>query len=240
MTDNYSPTSPVYKPDHSPIQIASDEEEESRANMSPAPLEISVVTPARNIFVSDNSDSDIDFEWETEGKNILTEYLNTGKLPSRLHGVYLYPQDYHVHGHTWTEYPDEPCSPHCMIPARADKSFAKFYLSNRLCQKHNSSLTGPWIYLSNRFSTLPKLYKCPEICHFLTLLNQKVRPNHEIRNALIACKLVENQHGFTLIIRVDVFLVNDPFAIKSWYQSYNLEDMPSFTARLHYYVQRDC
>ena len=126
-----------------------------------------------------------------------------------------------------------------MIPARADKSFAKFYLSNRLCQIHNSSLTGPWIYLSNRISTLPRLYKCPGICHFLTLLNQKVRPNYEIRDALIACQLIENQHVFTLIIRVDVFLVNDPFAIKSWYQSYNLDDMPSFTARLHYYVQRD-
>ena len=48
-----------------------------------------------------------------------------------------------------------------------------------------------------------------------------------------------NQHVFTLIIRVDVFLVNDPFAIKSWYQSYNLHGMPSFTARLYYYVQRD-
>ena len=153
--------------------------------------------------------------------------------------VYIYtPKDYHVHNHTWTEYPDEPCSPHCMIPTRADKSFAKFYLSNRLCQKHNSSLTGPWIYLSNRFSTLPKLYKCPEICHFLTLLNQKLRPNHEISDALIACQLVENQYVFALIIRIDVFLVNDPFSIKHWHQSYNLDDMPSFTAKLHYYLQR--
>ena len=35
-----------------------------------------------------------------------------------------------------------------------------------LCQKHNSSLTGPWIYLSNRFSTLPKLYECPRDMSF--------------------------------------------------------------------------
>ena len=82
---------------------------------------------------------------EVEGKNILTEYLNTGNLPTRLHGVYLYPQDYHVHGHSWNEYPDEPYSPHCMIPATADKSFAKFYFSNRLCQKNNSSLTGAMV-----------------------------------------------------------------------------------------------
>ena len=135
VTDNYSPASPVYDPDHSPIQIDSDEEEGSRASMSPAPLDIPIVTPASDIFDTDNSDSDLDFEGEVEGKNILTEYLNTGKLPTRLHGVYLYPQDYHVHGHSWNEYPDEPYSPHCMIPATADKSFAKFYLSNRLCQK---------------------------------------------------------------------------------------------------------
>ena len=93
VTDNYSPTSSVYNPDHSPIQIDSDddEKEESRASMSPAPLDIPIVTPASDIFDTDNSDSDLDFEGETEGKNILTEYLNTGKLPTRLHGVYLYP-----------------------------------------------------------------------------------------------------------------------------------------------------
>ena len=59
VTDNYSPASPVYNPDHSPIQIDSDEEEvESRAGMSPAPLDIPIVTPANDIFESDNSDSD--------------------------------------------------------------------------------------------------------------------------------------------------------------------------------------
>ena len=55
-------------------------------------IDIPIVTPANDIFESDNSDSDLDFEGETEGKNILTEYLNTGKLPTRLHGVYLYPK----------------------------------------------------------------------------------------------------------------------------------------------------
>ena len=63
--------------------------------------------------------------------------------------------------------------------------------------------------------------------------------NHQIRDSLIACQLVENQHVFTLIIRLDVFLINDPFTLKSWHQSYNLDDMPSFTAKLHYYLQRD-
>ena len=66
VTDDYSPASPVYSPDHSPIQIDSDEEEvESRASMAPAPLDIPIVTPANDIFESDNSDSDLDFEGET-------------------------------------------------------------------------------------------------------------------------------------------------------------------------------
>ena len=216
VTDNYSPASPVYSPD--PIQIDSDEEEvESRVSMSPAPFDVPIVTPASDIFASDFSDSDLEFEGESDGKNILSDYLTTGKLPIKMHGVDIYPQSYHVHNHTWSEYSDEPCSPHCIIPNRTDKSFAKFYLNNSLCQKHNSNLTGPWIYL----------------------LNQKIKANHQIRYSLIACQLVENQHVFTLIIRLDVFLINDPFTLKSWHQSYNLDDMPSFTAKLHYYIQRD-
>ena len=51
MNDNYSPASPVYSPDHSPIQIDSDEEEvESRASMPPAPLDIPIATPANDIY----------------------------------------------------------------------------------------------------------------------------------------------------------------------------------------------
>ena len=58
----------MYDPDHSPIQIDSDEEEGSRASMSPAPLDIPIVTLASDIFDTDNSDSDLDFEGEDEGK----------------------------------------------------------------------------------------------------------------------------------------------------------------------------
>ena len=69
VTDNYSPTSPVCNPDHSPIQIDSDEEEsESRASMSPAPLDIPTVPPASDIFDTDNSDSDLDFEGRLRAK----------------------------------------------------------------------------------------------------------------------------------------------------------------------------
>ena len=60
VTDNYSPASPVYSPE--PIQIDSDEEEESRVSISPTPLDVPIVTPASDIFASDFSDSDLEFE----------------------------------------------------------------------------------------------------------------------------------------------------------------------------------
>ena len=69
VTDNYSPASPVYSPE--PIQVDSDEEgEESRVSISPAPLDVPIVTPASDIFASDFSDSDMEFEGESDGKNI--------------------------------------------------------------------------------------------------------------------------------------------------------------------------
>ena len=52
---------------------------------------MSPVTPASDIFASDFSDSDLDFEGESDGKNILSDYLTTGKLPIKMHGVDIYP-----------------------------------------------------------------------------------------------------------------------------------------------------
>ena len=218
--------------------IDSDEEEPGR---SPAQLDIPIITPANEIFDSDNLDSDLDFQGEAEAKNIIGEFYNAGKLPARLHGVLLFPQDYNVHGYSWNEYPDEPCSPHCVIPNRADKGFAKFYLKHSLCQKHHATLVGkgPWLYLSNRISTLHKVYKCPEICQFISLIHQKTRPDHMIRNSLIACQITESQHMYTLIIRADIYLVNNPFEIKSWCHTYKLDDMVQSASKIHFNVQKD-
>ena len=67
-------------------------------------------------------------------------------MPIKLHGVYIFPQATNLHELTWEEYPNEPCADHCVIPAKTDKSFAKFYLTHSLCLKHKSSLAimGPW------------------------------------------------------------------------------------------------
>ena len=122
-----------------------------------------------------NSDSDQELESEAETISLVGDYLNRGKLPVKMDGVYVFPQPSHVHNLTLDEYPFEPCSNHCVMPEGTDKPLAKFYLTHSLCVKHRSSLTntGPWIYLSNRASTLPKLQKSPQISNFLSLLHGK-------------------------------------------------------------------
>ena len=61
-------------------------------------------------------------------------------------------------------------------------------------------------------------------------LNQRC-PNSMPACGESACFYINNKDN--------VFLVNDPFSIKSWHQSFNLDDMPSFTTKLHYHLQRD-
>ena len=130
----------------------------------------------------------------------------------------------------WNEYPFEPCSDYCVMPCKSDKSFARFYLTHSLCLKHRSSLTtmGPWLYLSNRISTLPKVHKSPQILYFITLLHQKLRGDRRVKDFLVACQLVEYHGSFTLLIRVDVYMTNNPLECKSWLQTYNVDNKFSF------------
>ena len=92
-------------------------------------------------------------------------YVNRQRILIQIKSVYLFPQDNNIHDLKWEEYLTEACSDHCVIPINRDKSFARFYLTQSLCLKHRSTITnlGPWLYLSNKVSTLPKLHKCPQI-----------------------------------------------------------------------------
>ena len=158
-----------------------------------------------------------------------------------MHGNYLFPQPYILHDLTWNEYPFEPCSDHCVMLCRSDKSFARFYLTHSLCLKHRSSLTtmGPWLYLNNRISTLPKVHKSPQILHFINLLHQKPRGDQRVKDYQVACQLVEHHGSFTLLIRVDVYMTNNPLECKSWLQTYNVDDKFSFGDKTHYYLYQD-
>ena len=206
----YSPTSPDYSPNYSP-------------SMSPDPIETdSSITPTTgsndiistrdcDMFDMSNTDSDQDLEGEAETISLVGDLLNRGKLPVKTAWDIYFPQPTHVHNLTWDEYPYEPCESHCVMPERTDKSIAKFYLTHSLCLKHRSSLTniGPWIYLSNRVTTLPKLHKSPQIAHFLSLLHGKIKGDQRVRDYLVVCQLAEALGMYNLVVRVDLFLANN-------------------------------
>ena len=84
-------------------------------------------------------------------------------MPLQINGVYIFPQENNVHNLDWIEYQDQPCTDHCVIPHRTDKSFAKFYLTHSLCldifdkqgQSIDKNLQMP---TNNLFHSKAKLY----------------------------------------------------------------------------------
>ena len=129
----YSPTSPDYSPSMSPLNIDSDTLETTPTTNSPDGI---ISRKDCDMFDMSNSDSDIDLEGEVETKSLVGEFINRGKLPEKLHGIFIFPQPTNTHNLTWDEYPFEPCGDHCVTPERSDKSIAKFYLTHSLCLKH--------------------------------------------------------------------------------------------------------
>ena len=87
---------------------------------------------------------------------------------------------------------------------------------------------GPWNNLYNRVSTLPKLHKSPQIPNFLSLLYGKIKGDQRVKDYLVVCHLVETLGMLTLIIRVDLFMDNNPLELKTFVQIYNLNDHVDF------------
>ena len=238
----YSPTSPDYSLNYSPSMSPDPIATDSSETITPTTSSNGIISRRDcDMFDMSNSDSDKDLEGEAETISLVGKFLNRGKLPVKMHGVFVFPQPTHVHNLTWDEYPFEPCGNHCVMPDRADKSAAKFYLTHSLCLKHRSSLTymGPWIYLTNRVSTLPKLHKAPQIAHFLSLLHGKIKGDQRVRDYLVVCQLAEALGMFNLVVRVDMFLANNPLELKTFTQIYNLNDHVYFGDQLQYYLCRD-
>ena len=232
----YSPTSPDYSPSMSPLNIDSDTSE-----ITPTNSDGIISRKDCDMFDMSNSDSDLDLEGEAETKSLVGEFINRGKLPEKLHGIFIFPQPTNTHNLTWDEYPFEPCGDHCVTPERSDKSIAKFYLTHSLCLKHRSSLTnmGPWIYLTNRVSTLPKLHKSPQIAHFINLLHSKIKSDQRVNNYLVTCQLVEAQGLYNLIVRVDLYMTNNPLELRTFIHIYNVNDTVDFGDRMQYIMWRD-
>lgn len=243
MPADYSPPSPIFSPAnsprHSPITISDADSEHgfTSAQNSQGPI----ITRASDIFNLPNDDSDLENDREVEIISLVGDYINRHKLPIQINGGYLFPQPTNIHNLIWEEYPFEPCSNHHVIPVATDKSFAKFYLTDSLCLTQRSTLRklGPWVYLNNKISTLPKLHNFPQIPSFIVQLHQKLRNDQRVKDYLVTCQSVE-QHGFfTLVIRVDVYMSNNPLECKFWTQTYNVDDHMTFGDKTPYYLQRD-
>ena len=139
VPDNYSPATIIYlptSPDYSPSQSPMNIDSESEHGFTPDyNSDLPITTRASDKFDLQNTDSDQELDGEAELINLVGAYINIGKLPRKIHGIYLFPQLYNLHDLTWNEYPFEPCSDHCVMPSRTDKSIARFYLAHSLYMK---------------------------------------------------------------------------------------------------------
>ena len=50
-----------------------------------------------------NTDSDPEIEGEAETISLVGDYINRGKLPVKMQGVFIFPQPAHVHNLIWNE-----------------------------------------------------------------------------------------------------------------------------------------
>ena len=224
IPDDYYPTSPRYSPaspteqspsmppTSSPVTININSDTESEYGFSPPQQDGPIITRGADIFTLPTDDSDTDLDREVELINMMSSYVNRNRTPLQINGVYIFLQENNVHNLEWIVYQDQPCTDHCVMPHRTDKSFAKFYLTHSLCLKHRSNLTtlGPWIYLTSKVSTLTKIHKYPKITHFIVRLNSTLRRDQRVRHYLAASHLSESNGSFTLSVIIDVYMENNP------------------------------
>ena len=75
--------------------------------------------------------------------------------------------------------------------------------------------------------------------NFISLLHNKIKGDQRVKDYLVVCQLDETLGLFTLLIRVDIFMTNNPLELKSWVQTYNLNDHIDFGDRMHFFIIRD-
>ena len=68
---------------------------------------------------------------------------------------------------------------------------------------------------------------------------QNMRRDQRVKDYLVACHLTENNGSYTLLIRLDVYMANNPHECRYWTQAYSVNDHIYFGERTLYYIQRD-
>ena len=107
--------SPAYSPSMSPLTISIDSDSEH--GNTPPQNDGPIVTRETEIFDLPNDYSDIELDREVELINMMGSYINRNRIPIQINGLYIFSQsNNNIHDLRWEEYPDEPCSDHCVIP----------------------------------------------------------------------------------------------------------------------------
>ena len=70
------------------------------------------------------------------------------------------------------------------------------------------------------------------------MLNQNMRRDQRVKDFLAACHLTENNGSLTLMIRLDVYMSNNPLECRYWTQACSVDDHVIFGEKM-YYLQRD-
>ena len=71
------------------------------------------------------------------------------------------------------------------------------------------------------------------------MLNNHIRRDQRVKDYLANCHLTEHNGTFTLMIRLDVYMANNPLTCKYWTQTYCVNDHVLFGEKNMYYLQRD-
>ena len=71
------------------------------------------------------------------------------------------------------------------------------------------------------------------------MVNSTIRRDQRVRHYLVASHLSENNGSFTLLVRIDVYMENNPTVCKYWTQTYCVNDHVLFGEKMVYYLQRD-
>ena len=71
------------------------------------------------------------------------------------------------------------------------------------------------------------------------MLNNHIRRDQRVKDYLVACHLTENNGTYTLMVRLDVYMANNPLICKYWTQTYCVNDHVLFGENTMYYLQRD-
>ena len=66
-----------------------------------------------------------------------------------------------------------------------------------------------------------------------------MRRDQRVKDYFAACHVTKNNGTYTLMIRLDVYMANDPHEYKYWTQAYCVNDHVLFGEKAMYYLQRD-